>query len=277
MKISNITKLLVSTLKGLDKDSLPEVWDMDAQAFSDKYLDQYGNFDELSKVFNTTYYGHGCVSKFDPEFPDLSHVPVKERPSVLFYKGDITLLSNRDTCVAMIGSRGNKGVIDKDVETRFTNVANVASENGYTIVSGLAIGSDTVAHKAAVASGKPTVAVLSTELTKVYPAVNKGFADEIVKSGGLLVSEYFTPAREDRREFITRLVARDRLQAAFSSKVVLSYSTTKGGSRHACNHATSYNVPVFVLKAPNMTSAFGLNNLLVSEGRAKVITHGDCK
>ena len=123
---------------------------------------------------------------------------------------------------------------------------------GKCIVSGLALGCDSVAHRETLDRGGETVAFLASPLNEVNPPSNRAMAAEIVGSGGLLVSEYYEKAHS-RNEFLGRYAERDRLQAMFASCVILAASYSQkdrgcdSGSRFAMGKAREYGVPRCVI------------------------------
>ena len=194
----------------------------------------------------------GVVGIGDDNFP-LIQAGVKEgdRPIALFYKGDISLIKTVADNVAVIGLLTPSAQIEKDEQT----VVQKLVKQGKCIVSGLALGCDTIGHRATLDSRGKTVAFLSSPLTEVNPPSNRPLAAEIVASGGLLVSEYFRGVRS-KREFIGRYAERDRLQAMFAEAVVLAASYSQkdygkdSGSRFAMGKAVEYGVPRYVLYDP---------------------------
>ena len=191
----------------------------------------------------------GVVGIGDDDFP-LIQAGVKEgdRPIALFYKGDISLIKTVADNVAVIGLLTPSEQIEKDER----KIVRKLVEQGKCIVSGLALGCDSIGHRETLASGGKTVAFLSSPLTEVNPPSNRPLAAEIVARGGLLVSEYFRGVRS-KREFIGRYAERDRLQAMFAEAVVLAASYSQkdygkdSGSRFAMGKAVEYGVPRYVI------------------------------
>jgi DNA processing protein len=191
----------------------------------------------------------GVVSFLDPMFPDLrGNVKDGDRPVLLYYSGDISLLKKKNRNVAVVGH------LNPDAATiRFeTDVVDELINEDITIVSGLAQGCDAVAHQQTLKRGGKTVAVLPSPVDNVIPSQHRDLADQIVTNGGLLVSEYWANPYA-RMEQISRFVTRDRLQAEFSDGILLvaSYAEAdKGfdsGSRHALAKAKQYSIPRAVL------------------------------
>lgn len=215
----------------------------------------------------------GVTALGDPDFPGHSGaLPPSERPTFLFYRGNLELLS-RTTLprVAVIGTTTPTAAIVR----RERRLAEALVRRGAVIVSGLALGCDSIAHRMAVELGAPTVAILPSPTDRVLPRAHEGLAREIVAAGGLLVSEY---GREHRtvEELRGRYCARDRLQALFCDLLILVASHAPdsarrwprlgegevgAGSRHAClfarklgrrraalyDEAQDRNVPLFDL------------------------------
>lgn len=210
-----------------------------------------------------------CI--FDDNFPIINK-NVKnnsEKPYLLFYKGDISLLKNLNMNVAIIGlTNPEKEIIDRE-EKIVKNLVN----NDMTIVSGLALGCDTLAHENCLKANGKTVAILPSQVNKVIPAKNRELAKQIVSEGGLLISEYYKEPNS-RYEAIGRFIERDRLQAMFSKAIILIASYRKGegdsGSRHAMEAARKYNIERYVMYNENTdinNIQFGLNKDLLDISR----------
>lgn len=202
--------------------------------------------DSIAKLAGSS---DGVVAIGDEEFPSYrGNVKSSEQPVVLFYRGDLGLLSRPSRNIAVIG------LLSPDEETKVeeSEVVSKLVSRGATIVSGLALGCDTVAHRQALRSGGKTVAILPSPLNEILPSANKALAEEIVRKNGLLITEYYEQAKS-RMELSGRYQERDRLQALFSDFVILAASYAKNdlgldsGSRLAMEYATSYSIPRAVM------------------------------
>lgn len=222
----------------------------------------------------------GLVSPFDDDFPLLNKNVVKgsEKPFLLSYKGDLSLLGGINQNVAVIGLVNP----DDSIAEREVRVVEAFVERGQAIVSGLAKGCDTVAHEACLRLHGKTIAFLPSPLASIVPAENRALANDIVENGGLLVSEYYLKP-ETQFESTKRFVERDRLQSMFSKAVVLSASYRKNegdsGSRHAMAHAAEWGIErsvVFDESRDAEDARFGLNSDLVSQG-VSPITQSEVK
>jgi DNA processing protein len=246
--ISSVTEkvLALSALKGIGPVALRKMSavpdfesasiDVLASRFSqiDKALSHDRAWSEAMEfaqhqVHEASVHGARILSANDAEYPPLLS-KTKDDPFIVFVKG--TLASSPQHSVAIIGTREptkHGGMIAARV-TRFF------AEQGWSVVSGLALGCDAVAHKSAIGVGGHTVAVLAHGLQMVSPASNRGLADEILKSGGALVSEYAFGVKAQPQFFVKR----DRTQAGMAQGVVMVQSDIKGGSLHASRAALDY-------------------------------------
>ena len=159
--------------------------------------------------------------------------------------------------VAIVGSRAVTPY-GKDVTRR---LARELAEQGVVIISGLALGVDGIAHRAAIEAGGLTIAVLPTPITDIYPAVHSQLADQIVAKGGALISEY--PA--ETPGFKTNFIARNRLIAGLADIVIITEATDTSGSLYTAKFAAKQGKPVMVVPG-NITSpgSAGTNKLLKS-------------
>ena len=155
----------------------------------------------------------------DDEYPQRLKA-IHDHPPVLFIKGRVA----GPQAVACIGTREPTYFGAKVTRGITTYLA----ERGWSIVSGLAIGVDSLAHEAALDAGAHTVAVLANGLDAIYPKKNAALADRILESGGALISEQpFGTSAIPRN-----LVQRDRLQSGMSVGTIVAQTDIVGGSMH---------------------------------------------
>ncbi len=210
----------------------------------------------------------GIICVFDDEFPIINSNVKNNKPYLLFYKGNISLLQNLNNNVAVIGVINP----DEDIEARESVIVEKLAKNDIVIVSGLALGCDTIAHKTCVENGGKTIAILPTPINKITPAQNRAFAKEIVDKNGLLLTEYYKePA--SKWDAVGRFIERDRLQAMFSKAIILiaSYREKQGdsGSRHAMKNALEYGIDRYVMyneATDKNNRQFGLNRDIIESG-----------
>jgi DNA processing protein len=219
----------------------------------------------------------GIVAIGDKQFPKYRGVVKEsERPIFLFYKGDLNLLDSENNIIAVIGLLNP----DEAIESREKKIVSEIVKSGITIVSGLAFGCDSIAHKQALVGGK-TIAILPSPLNNIMPAKNKGLAFEIVEEGGLLITEYYNEHKSGM-ELSSRYKERDRLQALFSDTIILAASYAldsaerwkifeqklDSGARLAMEFAKDYKIPRAVMYDQNIdfnNPMFDLNRQLISE------------
>lgn len=192
---------------------------------------------------------------------------IADAPMVLFYKGDISLLNKDILKVAVIGTRD----FTPEIEEKERRIVREITRQAVT-VSGLAMGCDAIAHDETIRSGGKTIAILPSSIQTIKPATNYNLAQEVLRTGGLLLSEYMFNATATY-EIKHRYIERDRLQPLFSNGVLLCASKSDGGSRIAVGHASAMNRPVCALDFGDTGTdqRFELNRKLVKEGTASKI------
>lgn len=208
------------------------------------------------------------VCAFDDNFPKIeNNLKNSEKPFLFVYKGNIELLSNTDKNVAVIGVLSPTS----DIESREQKIVKELANNKLTVVSGLARGCDTIAHKTCLTCHGKTIAILPTTFDDLYPKENEILANNIIESGGLVITEYVNKPR-NKYEGIKRFIERDRLQAMFSKAVILIASFRQGqgdsGSRHAMEKAKKYGKLRYVMfnqKTDFNKEIFGLNQDLLND------------
>ena len=159
----------------------------------------------------------GVVDWFDDEYPTLLRT-IERPPMVLFYKGRTELLSQAS--VAMVGSRkaSHYGIQVTD------QLARECAQSGLAVVSGLAMGIDAAAHRAALDYGA-TIAVLGTGIDQIYPRRNRELY-ELMSHQGLIISE-FSPGTPARMDHFPR---RNRIISGMSKGVVVIEAARRSGS-----------------------------------------------
>lgn len=201
-----------------------------------------------------------------PGYPERL-MPCSDAPFMLYKLGRCSLDFKRS--IGIVGTR-HATYYGSDFTSRL--VADLANAlPGVAIISGLAYGIDICAHKAALDSGLPTVAVLAHGLNTVYPADHRSYAARIVKDGGALITEYPSSARLHRSNFL----ARNRIVAAMSDCLVVVESDLRGGSMSTARIASLYNRDVFALPGRiNDVYSHGTNKLIANH-TAQLITGAD--
>ncbi|MBR1850960.1 MAG: DNA-processing protein DprA [Bacteroidales bacterium] len=201
---------------------------------------------------------HGVEPLFmtDERYPRrLNRAECEDCPTLVYTAGGCDL--NHEKTVGIVGTR-RATEYGRDQAEKI--VADLQAA-GIVVVSGLAYGIDTVAHRSAVDRDIPTVAVLGHGLDRIYPPENRTLAHQIVAHRGALMTEYTSGTAINARYF----PARNRIIAAMSDAVIVVEASEKGGALITANIATSYQREVFALpgRLDDPLSA-GCNNLIAN-------------
>ena len=187
-----------------------------------------------------------------------------DSPLLLYYRGTADLNTSR--IVSIVGTRNNseygKTVCEKLVE-------DLANEN-ILIISGLAYGIDTIAHKAALKNNLPTAGLLAHGLDRIYPPQNKTLAKQMIENGGLL-TEFLSQTNPDKQNFPKR----NRIVAGMCDCLVVIESGKKGGSLITAELANGYNKDVFAIPGKTTDTKSEGCNYLIKNNKASLISNGD--
>lgn len=181
-------------------------------------------------------------------------------PFILFVKGAVDILSQPGLTVI-----GTRKMTEYGRKVTSCLVSQLAKK--LTIVSGLARGVDGWAHRECLGGGGKTIAVLGHGLERVYPAEHRGLAEEIVKSGGALVSEYPLDYPISKTNFPQR----DRLLAGLSLGTLVIEGGQKSGTKITAGFAADYGREVFCVPGPIDSPASAGPAELIQNG-AKLVT-----
>ena len=196
------------------------------------------------------------------EFPEkLFEIP--QPPKQLYIKGEMPDWENHKF-VAVVGSR------------KYTNYGKEACEkiisglrgNNITIVSGLAIGIDSIAHRNALINKIKTIAVPGSGLDSsvIYPSMNKKLADEIIESGGCLLSEF----EPDFRATTWSFPQRNRIMAGLADVILVIEAGEKSGTLITARMGTDYNKDVAVIPASIFSHGARGSNKLLHQGATPI-------
>lgn len=176
-----------------------------------------------------------------------------DAPFYLYLLGDIHLIRRSPLFkqrVAIIGSR-NPDERGLDVAYRLGQY-----HSSEIVVSGLARGVDSAAHRGCLDAGGKTIAVVGSGLDIVYPKENVELQQRIINSDGLIISEQPEGTKASPRT----LIARTRLQMALADKVVVVECEKESGTMHAVNFARQFNKPIFALDCNWSGNRFLIDN-----------------
>ena len=182
---------------------------------------------------------------------DLPHIP--DPPKKLFIRGKLP--AKRVKTVAIVGTR-KPSAYGREIATK---IASECAKNGIVVVSGLALGIDSIAHRAAIDSGGKTIAVLANGVDKIYPRSHEDLGQKILQTNGAILSEYpnNTPARP------WQFLARNRIVSGLADAVVIIEAASRSGTLSTANHALDQGKEIFAVPG-NITSPLsaGCNQLI---------------
>jgi DNA processing protein len=250
-----IFRAMPKDLKGVEG-----VGEVRAKKFKDKKV-----FDETEKEFEYALKNNIQLLFFNTENYPKRFVHCDDPPVMLYYKGNANL--NADKVVAVIGTRKNTDYGGRACEDLVEGLSGI---DGLLVVSGLALGIDTIAHKSALKNNIPTVGVVGHGLDIIYPYSNEGLAKDMLEYGGVL-SEFPSGTLLDRTNFPVR----NRVVAGMSDITVIVESDIKGGGMITAYIAASYNREVAAIPGRVYDSKSGGPNHLIKKNIAAMINGAD--
>jgi DNA processing protein len=181
---------------------------------------------------------------------------IAKPPKSLYFIGEIP--ATRLTSVAIIGTR-KPSPFGKEVATL---LAKNLAKRGVVIISGLALGTDAVAHRGALEVNGTTIAVLGNGLPEIYPSSHRTLAEQIIANGGAILTEYEpgTPARP------FRFLERNRIVSGLSDAIIIVEAAARSGTLNTASHALEQGREVFAVPG-NITSPLSSGcNALIKQG-----------
>lgn len=192
------------------------------------------------------------ISYRDARFP-IALKQIGRTPLFIHLKGKRELLDKR--AVAIVGARK----ADEAGCRVAYRLAREYAEQGYVIISGLATGCDSAAHRGCLDAGGETIAIVASGLDIVYPKTNISLQREILDKGGLLLSEQLIGTKANP----TRLVARTRLQAALAEKLIVAQCPLISGTMYAVQFARELGTSVCAVSYDNYTDLSSGNEYII--------------
>jgi len=193
----------------------------------------------MSILFSQNNLKNNEIRPQEADFTEvLCHIAVV--PKMLYFYGKMP--EKRLKSVAIVGMR-KPTAYGREIAY---DLAYKAAEKGAVVVSGLAFGIDSVAHRAALDAGGITVAVLGTAIDQIYPAAHRGLAEEIIEKGGMVMSEVAPGVRfQWQNEAKKCFLERNRLIAGLSDMVVIPEAAERSGSLNTAMHALDQGREIF--------------------------------
>ena len=187
-------------------------------------------------------------------------------PVVIFYKGDLSLLTNRENhrYLGIVGTRENSEYGAKSVRSIVRELP-----KDFVIVSGLAKGIDREAHEAALDYGLKTIAVLGNGIDYVYPSENEWLYKRIIDEGGLIISEYPSSLKPKPDHFLFR----NRIVASIAQFLLIGEAYDRSGSSVTVNYALQAGKTVGCIPYPRNVKS--LCNKLIREGATLIESAAD--
>jgi DNA processing protein len=198
----------------------------------------------------------------DDNYPRrLSHCD--DCPVLIYRKGQANYNATR-----VLGIVGTRRATSYGTENCFRFIEDFTSLAGEVLmVSGMALGIDIAAHKAAVKSGQPTIGVLAHGLDRIYPWEHQAFAAEMLEKGGAFITEFPSGTEPDKPNFVKR----NRIIAGLSDAVLVIESGPQGGALITADIANSYNRDVFALPGRNSDPMSKGCNQLIRNNQAALV------
>ncbi len=229
-------------------------WDKIYAAIQNRAHLDMDDFDKVLAKLNTK-----VTTILDKDYPkQFSLIP--KPPFALYYYGDLSLLSNPDKCLSVIGSRSNTTYGKEMTELLVKGVA-----DKLVIVSGMARGIDGIAQEAAINNGGHSVAILGSGIDYCYPKRNEDLYNKL-KASHLVISEYPGKVAPKPNYFIDR----NRLIGAASSKTLVVEAKYRSGTVSTVNYALQYGRDVMCV--PSRANEESMCNRLIKEGAPMIET-----
>jgi DNA processing protein len=203
------------------------------------------------------------ITIHDPDYPHLLK-EISYPPWGLYYWGDLSVLNN-PLCLAVVGTRKisayGKLVVEKIIKELIPY--------NFVVISGLALGVDTLSHKTTLNEGGKTVAILGTGLDQIFPRANESLSRQIIKNGAL-ITEYPLGSKSFKSHFPWR----NRIISGLASATLVIEAPEKSGALITANFAVEQNRDVFAIPGSIFNNNSTGTNKLIQQG-AKLITKAE--
>ena len=200
------------------------------------------------------------LKRGDLRFPkNLENLP--DCPDVIYVWGNADILN--DFSLAIVGSRN----CSEFGRIFATDIAQKLNEKNIVIVSGLAYGVDSIAHRECLEAGGQTIAVLGGGFDHIYPAEHEGLANQIAEKG-LLLSEYRPKMIATKYSFPTR----NRIVAGLCDGLLITEASIKSGTIHTKDFALDYGRNMYAVPGNIDSQSSALTNQIIKCGQAELVT-----
>jgi DNA processing protein len=194
------------------------------------------------------------ITQEEENFPE-NLKNIEDSPIILFYKGQI---NKKEECISIVGSRKHSNY-GKEVTTQITE--KLISRN-ITIVSGLAMGIDSIAHQTCVNNKKRTIAVLPNGLDLIYPQINNSLSIDILNTNGLLITEFPINSYILKYNFHRR----NRIISGLSKIIIVTEAEKSSGSMITVKHGLNQGKDIYTVPGSIFNPFSKGTNNLIKEG-----------
>ncbi|WP_317311331.1 DNA-processing protein DprA [Clostridium thermobutyricum] len=203
---------------------------------------------------------------FNEKFYPIQLRSIKNPPAIIYIKGkNITKKDLKSICCI-----GTRNPTKQAIEAIDSIIRDLVKEE-FTIISGLAYGTDYLAHKKCLELNGRTIAVLAHGLDMVYPSAHENLANEILKKGGTIISEYPVGTKVEKYRFVKR----NRIVSGLSSGILMIEGKENSGTRHTVNYGVEQQKQIFCPIFNKYSEYNKLNSLLLKHNVALGIGPGE--
>ncbi len=224
---------------------------------------QFNNWEQVDAILTETKkHNLQLVTQLDSCYPELLR-EIYDPPILLWLKGNPEAL--KTPCFSIVGTR-RPSTAGRKLTTGFTR--DLVRGSGFTIVSGLAHGIDSLAHTAALEENGCTIAVLGSGVDRIYPQQNIRLAYRIMNTGGAVISEFPPGTKPDPQNFPVR----NRIVSGISVGVLVTETDLEGGSQITIDRALHQNREVFIVPHDIRNPRGKGCNVCIQRGWGKLVT-----
>lgn len=225
-------------------------------------IQRFDRWKEVDAVLESTRkQGSTIIIPDDPGYPELLK-EIPDPPPLIWVRGEIQAL--KKPALAVVGTR-NPSTAGREATIKLTG--DLVARSGVCVVSGLARGIDTLAHRTTLEQQGCTVAVLGSGVDRIYPRENIRLAYEIINQGGAVISEYPPGTRPEAHHFPIR----NRIVSGISQGVLVTETRLEGGSRITLENALDQNREVFIVPHDIRRDSGRGSNAFIQRGWGKLV------
>lgn len=263
-------------VRGIYEASKQELLTIFHTKLVDNFLKFRNDFDPIKELEKLKRDGIKVLTVDSEDFPE-SLKNISDPPICLYFKGDTKLFANRKVRFQKnLSPVGKEQIFFAIVGTRkptsygiqvAKKFAYELAEAGFVIVSGMALGIDACAHQAALDAGGITIAVLGCGVNLIYPSANRQLYENIIKTGGAVISE-FPP---NQMALKGMFIARNRIISGLSKGVLIVEGLKDSGALITARFAGEQGKEVFATPSPITSAMSAAPNFLLKQG-ARLVT-----